>query len=98
MSQRIIRVILASLKQTRRRLKHPVEASSAETVLYGPGSTLDSMGLVTLLVDIEQRVEETLGRPVSLMDEQALSQSRSPFRTVSSLAEYIEGVLVAQHG
>jgi len=59
------------------------------TPLVGPGSVLDSMALVTLLLDVEQRLEEQAGVSVTLMNEQALSRRHSPFRTIGSLADYI---------
>jgi hypothetical protein len=34
-------------------------------------------------------VAEETGQSVSLMDDRAMSQTRSPFRTVGSLAEYV---------
>jgi acyl carrier protein len=55
----------------------------------GSGRVVDSIGLVTLIVDVENRVAEETGQSVSLMDDRAMSQTRSPFRTVGSLAEYV---------
>jgi acyl carrier protein len=60
-----------------------------QTVLFGQGATLDSLGLVGLVVGTEQRVEETLDRTISLTDERAMSQRQSPFRTIDTLADYI---------
>ena len=56
--------------------------------LFGDGSNLDSLGLVTLLIDIEDSLADH-GCHVSLMDEKAMSRKRSPFRSVESLAQYI---------
>jgi D-alanine--poly(phosphoribitol) ligase subunit 2 len=61
---------------------------SADTRLFGAGSLLDSLGLVTLIVELEQAIQEQLNVVVSLADEKALSQTRSPFRTIGTLAEY----------
>jgi hypothetical protein len=47
------------------------------------------MALVTLLVDVEQRLQEQAGVGVSLMSEQALSRRYSPFRSIGSLVDYI---------
>lgn len=69
--------------------KHMGERINADTPLMGSGRIVDSIGLVTLIVDVENRVAEQTGQSVSLMDERAMSQTRSPFRTVGSLAEYI---------
>jgi acyl carrier protein len=62
---------------------------SDSTELIGPNSVLDSMALVTLVLDVEQRLEEQAGVAVSLMNEQALSRRFSPFRTIGSLTDYI---------
>ncbi len=61
----------------------------AETVLFGPEGTLDSLGLVELIVTIEERARREFGIAVSLASDQALSQARSPFHTVHSLSEVL---------
>jgi acyl carrier protein len=61
---------------------------SAETELYGTGGQLDSMGLVSFLVDIEESFQDNEIN-ISLSDERAMSQSNSPFRNVQSLTDYI---------
>jgi acyl carrier protein len=59
-----------------------------ETVLHGDDG-LDSLSLVTLVVDLEGMVAERFGADVVLADEKAMSQRTSPYRTVGSLAEFI---------
>ena len=65
---------------------------SAETELYGTNGQLDSMGLVSFLVDIEESFQDN-DINISLSDERAMSQSRSPFRSVQSLTDYITALL-----
>ena len=60
-----------------------------ETRLFGGESTLDSLGLVNLIVAIEQRLDEDLGLALTLADEKALSRKASPFRSIDSLANYV---------
>ena len=69
-----------------------------ETPLIGPGAAVDSMGLVTLIVTIEARVADVLGRSVTLASEQAMSRTRSPFRTLGSLAAYLDELLAGDAG
>ena len=66
-----------------------VEDIGEDTRLLGRKGVLDSMGLVTLIVDVEQRLEEEYDVVVVLADERAMSQKRSPFRSVGSLTDYI---------
>ena len=61
---------------------------SAETTLFGDEGVLDSMALVTMIVEIEQTIEDEFDITVSLADEKALSRSRSPYRSIGTLAEY----------
>jgi acyl carrier protein len=64
---------------------------SAEAPIFGPDSALDSLGLVALLLDIEDGLR-AIGCEVLLSDERAMSQKRSPFRSVPALVAYITGV------
>jgi acyl carrier protein len=64
-----------------------------ETALFGQDGVLDSMALVSLVVAVEQAIEESHGVTVSLADEKALSQRQSPYRTVSTLAAYAQSLI-----
>jgi acyl carrier protein len=57
--------------------------------LLGPGSPLDSIGLVTLIVDVEERVADECNANVTLASESAMSRRQSPFRTVGTFADYV---------
>jgi len=61
---------------------------AADARIFGDGSPLDSMGLVTLMMDIEDALADR-GTHVSLSDAQAMSQRRSPYRDVPTLATFI---------
>jgi len=59
-----------------------------ETRLLGNDSILDSIGLVNIVVDLETEFMER-GYDITLTSEQAMSRSKSPFRSISALSEYI---------
>ncbi len=63
-------------------------ALATDTPLFGEDGVFDSMGLVSLVIAVEQAIDEELGKQVALADEKALSQRSSPFRTVETLADY----------
>mgnify|MGYP001029006431 CR=1 FL=1 len=65
----------------------------SEVSLFGEEGIFDSLGLVTLIVAVEEAIQERFDVSVSLADERALSQSRSPFRTVGTLAAYAGALL-----
>ncbi len=61
---------------------------SADTVLFGKKGVLDSMGLVTLIIAVEQAIEDRFGKTIALADEKAMSQASSPYRSVATLSDY----------
>lgn len=63
------------------------------TVLYGDGAVLDSLGLVMVVTNYEQQVNDRFGKSIVLADERAMSMKRSPFRSVEALSEYAETLL-----
>jgi acyl carrier protein len=69
-----------------------------ETPLLGRDGILDSLGLVTLVVGLEQTIEDTYGVSVSLADERALSAGKSPFRTIGALADYARPLIEGAAG
>jgi len=61
---------------------------SDQTRLFGKEGLFDSLGLVALIVDVEQAIADASGASVTLGDDRAMSQSHSPFRSVGALADY----------
>jgi acyl carrier protein len=53
------------------------------------GSTLDSLGAVTLMVGIDERVQDKYGISIRPVDALAKAPAESPLRTVSTLVEYV---------
>lgn len=61
--------------------------------LFGYESGLDSLGLVNLITSIENDIEELTGKYIPIADERAFTLESSPFKTVGTLANYIESLL-----
>ena len=80
--------ILDQLPAEERKPFHPTSD------LFGGSSPFDSLNLVTFIVELEQDLERNLGCSVTLADERAMSQPTNPFRTVSSLTDYIQFLLI----
>ena len=64
-------------------------AVGPDTLLFGPDAPLDSLSLVSVIVDVEQAVSDAAGTEVSLTDDRAMSQEVSPFTDVEALTSYI---------
>ncbi len=82
-----------TLEKIRSVVVNTLPGPVAGETLFGPGGALDSLGLVSYLADLEIRIGEEFGRELVLASEQAMSRSRSPFRTVTALTEYINELL-----
>jgi hypothetical protein len=67
-----------------------------DTRLFGAGAVLDSLSLVSVIVDVEGAVFEQAGRDISLTDDRAMCQEVSPFTDVNALTAYIELLLSEQ--
>jgi acyl carrier protein len=85
----IVQIIVETVDGYRLAMQGGHEELTDETRLFGPSGLLDSLGLVSVLVELEQKISDACGRSVSLMDDKAMSETSSPFRTIGSLAEYL---------
>jgi len=63
---------------------------SVKTRLFGDDGILDSIGIVMLLTELEEALEDELSLEITLADDRAMSQKTSPFRNVGTLIQYIE--------
>ncbi len=88
--QDIQRVIFDAIEMTNNLREEDEKITISEhTQLYGQNGNLDSMGLVSFLIDIEESLQDH-GMQISLSDERAMSQTKSPFRNVQALTDYID--------
>lgn len=62
---------------------------ASDSILFGREGKLDSLGLVNLILAVEERLASELDVTITLADERAMSRKGSPFRTVQSLADYV---------
>jgi acyl carrier protein len=86
--------VIAAIYEAIRRTNEtrPPEAAltcSEETVFFGKGGALDSLGLVSLIMDVEELVNDRWGTSLVLADERAVAERRNPFRDVKSLADHV---------
>lgn len=90
MRNQVVDVISFVIEQENALRDHPIDYSAGETTqLYGPAGALDSLGLVSLIVGVEQELEARLGLRLTLVSDSAMSSRRSPFATIGSFADYI---------
>ena len=59
------------------------------TVLFGVDAEIDSLSLVSLVVDIEAALYSKLGLDIALVDDRAMDREVLPFTSVQTLRDYI---------
>ncbi|WP_151194058.1 hypothetical protein [Cysteiniphilum sp. JM-1] len=89
-------IIIEALKEIKDELDVDVfdQEITENTTLYGRNGALDSLTLVSLVADIEDRVSEEFAVDLVLAGDKAMSRTTSPFRTIGSLTDYIEELLL----
>ena len=70
-------------------------AMSDETQLLSSDSSIDSLSLVRLLLEIERLAEEDYNSAITVVDEAAFEAEVSPLRTVGSLKQHVERLLAS---
>jgi acyl carrier protein len=63
--------------------------TSPGALLLAPEGKLDSLGLVNLILLIEERMASQLSTEISLTDDRTLAQPQVAFHDVASLAQHI---------
>ncbi len=66
------------------------------TALFGEQAILDSVGLVSVILEVESQLDERHGISVTVANERAMSQSKSPFITVGAVADYVVQLIEEQ--
>ncbi len=84
--EKIYKIIVSSMTENTNLLENDL---NDDTPIFGAKSNIDSLGLVTLLINIEQKIEDEMNVNITIADERAMSQKNSPFRTIKSLTDFI---------
>ena len=64
-----------------------------DTLLLSEGSAIDSMTIVSIVVDLESELTDAFQKEISLSDDKAMSRKISPYDNVKNLIEYSIEVL-----
>jgi len=93
----ISKLVFDCINQYQEELDNKIDISEGEqTRLFGGNGQLDSLALVSLIVNIEEAIETELGVSLILADEKAMSRRTSPFSRISNLIDYIEELIITE--
>ena len=90
MKEKILNIVLQQLKEIgeEQEIKELINCK-ANTPIYSRNGTIDSITLVYLVTELEEAIELNYDKIITLVDEKAMSQKISPFRSANSLADYM---------
>lgn len=66
---------------------------NCDTILFGRGSNIDSMSLVSVIVDLETYFLDELNLEVCITDDRAMTREISPFDSVKNLVDYLYEII-----
>lgn len=59
------------------------------TILFGKGSVLDSIGLVNFIVSVEEEIENITGKSIVIGEDIVMTGSNNPLSSLKAFTEYI---------
>lgn len=62
---------------------------SLDTILLGSGGKLDSLGLVNLLVGIENIIQKNIDQNIFIIEEILFLDENGPYHNINNLLDYI---------
>lgn len=97
MEERILKAVYDAIDALNAQLPPGVSVEkSLDAPLYGATSKLESLDFVTLVMEVEEKINAEFGTDITIADEHLLSKQDSPFSSVRTLIEYLEELLKPQ--
>lgn len=94
MTKKIQEIIIACLDEICENYETQANSkANLDTKIFANDGILDSLSLVALISELEERLENELDIQVTLADEKAMSAKNSPFKDVQSLSLYIKEII-----
>jgi acyl carrier protein len=88
--EEVLRIVFDALESLNQELDESARVTVGPTTpLFGPDAQLDSLSLVSVIVDVETALTLRWDAPISLTDDRAMSREISPFDDVGTLTDYI---------
>lgn len=93
-NEKIVQSVMESIDELNWQLpKGGKLEKSLDTALFGDAGILDSLGLISLVTTVEQKIEEDFGMPLTLLDDIEALEEENPFETIKTLSDYVASIL-----
>ena len=86
----ILQSIYDTVEEVNRQLPNEQQLQrSPDTIIVGDGGVLDSLGVISFLVALEDRLSRETGNTITLLDEEIISKSDGPLKTIGHIEQFI---------
>ena len=93
-NERISKAVYAAIDELNEQLPAGVHVEkSLDAPLYGATGKLESLDFVTLIMEVEEKINAEFGTDITIADENLLSKEKSPFSTLGTLIDYLQDLL-----
>ena len=93
-NEKVLQAVMDAIDELNCQLpKEEKLEKSKDTALFGSGGNLDSLGLISLVTALEQKIEESFGVTLTLLEDIAALENDNPFRSVKVLTDYVCSIL-----
>jgi len=92
--ERIAKAVYAAVNELNEQLPSGVHVDKAlDAPLYGSTGKLESLDFVTLIMEVEAKINAEFGTDITIANENLLSKEKSPFSTLGTLIDYLNELL-----
>jgi acyl carrier protein len=92
--ERIVQAVYSAVDELNKQLPKGVHVDkSLDAVLYGKTGKLESIDVVSFIMEVEDQIKAEFGVSLTIADDRAMSQQNSPFLTLGTLTEYLDQLL-----
>jgi len=92
--ERISKAVYSAVDDLNDQLPKGVQIDkSLDAPLYGASGKLESLDFVTLIMEVEEKINAEFGTDITIADDNLLSKEKSPFSTLRTLIEYLHELL-----
>jgi acyl carrier protein len=95
--ERITKAVFAAVDELNEQMPKAAQIEKDfNATLYGVSGKLESLDFVTLIMEVEEKINSEFGTEIAIADENLLSKQKSPFSTLGTLIEYLQELLTKQ--
>lgn len=87
MKEKVEKIVFNVVKNNTEDLN--IGSINYDTLLLSEGSAIDSITIVSIIVDLESEMSDAFQKEISLSDDHAMTRKISPYENVKNLIEYV---------